>query len=180
MGTSATTGAARILTSDAGSGRAPAGLVVAALLAAILVSFVTAWPQPAGLRGWIAEVRDGDDDWGWGLLSADAHRAYNGDSGRYAADMAAVDWGSLDLGDPVDTWSDDGFVQVVAELRSEPATVPRFLLERGIVSGVCNGETPVAIRVYEDRRLFQGSTFGYSGMTGGQSRCNDAFVDPAE
>jgi hypothetical protein len=173
MRTSTSTGEVRTSTSQARS--QPAKAIAAALLVAIAVALVIGWPAPGGFRAWIAEARDGDDDWGWDLLSTDAHRTYDGDRDAYAFDMAAVDWRSLDLGDPVDTWSDDGFVQVVAELRSEPVTVPAFLLERGIVSGVCDGEKPVAIRVYEDRRLFQGSTFGYSGMTGGQGRCNDAF-----
>jgi hypothetical protein len=53
--------------------------------------------------------------------------------------------------------------------------VPRFLLERGIVHGICDGEAPVAIAVYEDRRLFAGGRLDLSGEPGSQARCNDAF-----
>lgn len=156
--------------------QAPIAIAVVVVAAAIVVG----WPQPGGLRAWLAEVRDGDADWGWELLGPAAQAAYRNDPAAYAADAARADWAGLDLGPAEDTWSDDGFVHVRAELRSDPAWVPAFLFERRIVHGVCDGRRPVAIGAYEDRRPFQGGAFGGGGLTGGQVDCNAAFTDPGE
>lgn len=98
----------------------------------------------------------------------------------YLAEVTTAEWASLDLGPALDVWSDDSFVRVEAELRSDPTTVPAFLLDRRIVHGVCEGGQPIAIGVYEDRRPFQGGAFGGGGLTGGQRRCNAAFTDAGE
>jgi len=156
-----------------------------ALVAVVLVVVVAGAalfairPQSGGFRAWLAEARDGDSEWGWDLLSSEAQRAYDGDRDAYLADMAAVDWAVLDLGNPADVWSDDGFVRVEAELRSESTTVPAFLLDRLIIHGVCDGAEPNAIGVFEDRRPFQGRKFHGGGLTGGQRRCNAAFGEPS-
>lgn len=154
-----------------------ASILASVVLAAVLAGLVALFPEPGGLRGWIAEVRDRDNDWGWDHLSAEAQRTYGGGRSAYNADMAAADWAALDLGEPRDVWSDDGFVQVEAELRSNPTTVPAFLLERRIVHGVCDGREPTAIGVYEDHRPFQSHKFSGGGLSGGQTRCNAAFTD---
>ena len=113
-------------------------------------------------------------------MSSEAQRAYDGDLDAYLVDMAAADWAALDLGSPADAWSDDGFVSVEAELRSDSTTVPAFLLDRRIVHGVCDGSEPKAIGVFEDRRPLQGSKFGGGGVTGSQARCNAVFGDAGE
>ncbi len=156
----------------------PRGLVAILVVTAVAV-VVALVAQPSGFRGWLAEARDGDDDWGWDLLAEQARDAYNGDRDAYLADMRRADWAALDLGDPVDVWSDDGFFHVQAELHSDPATVPAFLLERRIIHGVCHppGNRPTAIGVFEDRRMFQGGTWGGGGLSGTQIRCNAAFTD---
>jgi hypothetical protein len=105
----------------------------AALIAIVLVAGVAAvvlWPQPGAFRAWLVEVRDGDDEWGWELLDAEARAEYGNDRAVYIADVATADWASLDLGPATEVWSKDGFVRIEAELRSDPATVPVFLLER--------------------------------------------------
>lgn len=155
-------------------------VLIVIVLVLVAVGIVAAWPQPAGLRAWIAEVRDEDDDWGWDLLGAEAQAEYRGDQDAYLADMIAADWEALDLGPATDVWSDDGFFHVQAELQSDPTTVPAFLFDRRIVHGVCDGHRPVAIGVYEDRRPFQGNAFGGGGLSGGQRRCNAAFTDAGE
>ena len=153
------------------------GVLLAVVLVVVAAALVAAWPQPRGFGAWITEVRDGDDDWGWDLLGAEAQGAYDGNRGAYVADMSEADWAALDLGSPVDVWSDDGFVRVEAELQSDPTAVPVFLLDRRIVHGVCDGRQPIAIGVFEDRRPFQGGAFGGGGLTGGQRQCNAAFTD---
>ncbi len=156
------------------------GALVAVVLVVIAAALFAIRPQPGGFRAWIAEARDGDSEWGWDLLSSEAQRAYDGDLDAYLVDMAAADWAALDLGSPADAWSDDGFVSVEAELRSDSTTVPAFLLDRRIVHGVCDGAEPKAIGVFEDRRPFQGRKFGGGGVTGSQARCNAAFSEPGE
>ena len=155
-------------------------VLIAIVLVVIAAAIVAAWPQAGGFRAWLSEVRDGDDDWGWDLLGAEAQAEYQGGQDAYLADMTAADWQGLDLGPAMDVWSDDGFVLVQAELRSDATTVPAFLLDRRIVHGVCDGRRPIAIGVYEDRRPFQGSAFGGGGLTGGQRRCNAALTDAGE
>lgn len=155
-------------------------ILLTVALVALGAALVAAWPRPGGFSTWIAEARDGDDDWGWDLLSTEAHGSYAGDRDAYVADMRAADWGALELGPPVVRWSDDGFAHVIAELRSDPTTVPALLIHRRIVHGVCDGARPTAIGVYEDRRPFQGSAFGGGGETGGQRRCNRAFPGAGE
>ena len=156
----------------------------AVLLAVVLVmggaAFVAAWPQPGGFRAWMAEVRDADDDWGWDLLGAEAQGAYGGNRDAYVADMTAADWENLDLGPAVTVRSHDGFIQVEAELRSDPTTVPAFLFERQITHGVCDDGQPIALGVFEDRRPFQLGAFNGAGLTGSQQRCNTAFTDIGE
>jgi hypothetical protein len=152
----------------------------AALIAIVLVAGVAAvvlWPQPGAFRAWLVEVRDGDDEWGWELLDAEARAEYGNDRAVYIADVATADWASLDLGPATEVWSKDGFVRIEAELRSDPATVPVFLLERRIVHGVCEGRQPVGIGAYEDRRPFQSGGFGGGGLSGGGRMCNAAFTD---
>lgn len=155
-------------------------VMVTIVLVAVVAALVAASPQPGGFRAWIAEVRDGDNDWGWDLLDADARSRYDDDRDAYLADMIAADWEGLDLGPAVDVWSDDGFVQVQAELRSDPTSAPAFLLDRRLVHGVCDGRQPVGIGVYEDRRPFQGGAFGGGGLTGGQRHCHAAFADRSD
>lgn len=154
--------------------------LVAVALVVIVAALLAMRPQPGGFSAWIAEARDGDNEWGWDLLSSEAQSAYDGDRDAYFADMAAADWAALDLGPPVEMWSEDGFVNVEAELRSDPATVPEFLLDRRIVHGVCDGAQPRAIGVFEDRRPLQRSKFHGGGHTGGQVRCNAAFGEAGD
>ena len=149
--------------------------LVAVALVVLVAALFAIRPQPGGFSAWIAEARDGDSEWGWDLLSSETQGAYDDDRDAYIADMVAADWAALDLGFPADVWSDDGFVSVEAELRSDPATVPAFLLDRRIVRGVCDGAEPRAIGVFEDHRPFQGSKFYGGGVTGSQARCNAAF-----
>ena len=158
------------------------GAVVAVALVglAVAAALVASRPNPSGFRARIAEFRDGDDDWGWEHHGAEAHDAYNSDRGAYVADMRAADWTVLVLGPPVDVWSDDGFVSVVSELQSSPATVPRFLLDRRIVHGVCHDGRPIGIGAYDDRRLFEDGVFNGGGLTGGQRRCNAAFINAGQ
>lgn len=156
------------------------GALVAVVLVVVAAALFATRPQPGGFRAWIAEARDGDSEWGWDLLSSETQRAYDGDLDAYLVEMAAADWAALDLGSPADVWSDDGFVSVEAELRSDSTTVPAFLLDRRIVRGVCHGAEPKAIGVFEDRRPFQGSKFDGGGVTGSQARCNAAFGEPGE
>ena len=153
-----------------------ASILGSVVLVAVLAGLFALLPESRGLRGWIAEVRDGDNDWGWDLLSAETQLTYGGGRDAYNADMAAADWAALDLGMPQEVWSHDGFVQVEAEVRSDPTTVPAFLLERGVVHGVCDGREPTAIGVYEDRRPFQSYKFSGGGLSGSQARCNAAFM----
>jgi hypothetical protein len=172
---------ALLLSEDGGDMGNKTGALVAVVLVVVAAAALFAIrPQPGGFRAWIAEAGDGDSEWGWALLSSEAQRAYDGDRDAYLADMAAVDWAVLDLGYPADVWSDDGFVRVVAELRSDSTTVPAFLLDRRIVHGVCDGSEPKAIGVFEDRRPLQGSKFGGGGVTGSQARCNAVFGDAGE
>ncbi len=133
--------------------------------------------QPGGFRSWLTDVRSGDGDRGWSHLGDGIRNAYDGDLDAYRADVTAVDWSLLRLGPPVDVWRDDGFVRVEAPLLSPPHTVPRFLIERRIVHGVCDqGGRPIGIGVYEDRRPFAWNRFEAGGVTGGQARCNAAFA----
>jgi hypothetical protein len=158
------------------------GAVVAIILVGLVaaVAVIASRPQPSGFRTWIAEIRDGDDDWGWELLGAEARDAYGGDRGAYLADMRAADWTALVLGPPADVWSDDGFVRVVSELGSDPTSVPRFLFDRRIVHGECDEGQPFGLGAYEDRRLFEDGVFSGGGLTGGQARCNRAFTSVHE
>lgn len=152
--------------------------VLTAVFLVALALAVAAWPRdPGGLRGWLAEVRDGDDDWGWDFISTYAQTAYQGGAAAYAEDMAAVDWEALELGTPVEVWSDDGVALLQAELLSDPSTVPAFLVERGIVKGVCEDGEPTGIWVIEDRGLLQEQRFGTGGTTGTQRRCDATFAD---
>lgn len=154
-----------------------ANVLIAIVLVVVAAAIVLAWPQPGGFRIWLAEVRDGDDDWGWDLLAAETQREYRNDPDAYLADVAAADWARLDLGPAVEMWADGGFVRVQAELRSDPTTVPAFLFDRRIVHGVCDSRQPIAIGVYEDRRPFQAGAFGGGGVTGSQRQCQGAFAD---
>lgn len=166
------------------SGRRLAAAVVAAIL--LGAGVVAVMPQlslgGSGFRDWLAEVSDEQDaDRGWHLV-ADWVRedTYGGDLDAYLADVTAADWDALRLETPIDAWSDDGFVEVTANLLSAPDTVPQFLLARHIVHGTCSpGGRPVGIGAYENRRPFRTDGFGAGGLTGSQTRCNAAFA-PAE
>lgn len=151
------------------------GLLVAVAFVVIVTALFAFRPGTSSFVAWIAEARDGDSEWGWDMLSPEAHGAYDGDADAYFAEMAAVDWTALDLGAPMEIWTDDGFASVRAELRSDPSTVPTFLLDRRIVHGICDGAGPSAIGVFEDRRPFHGHVFDGGGVTGSQARCNVAF-----
>ena len=147
----------------------------AAAVTVILVGAVALAVMPrlslggSGFRGWLVEVTDSQDaDRGWHLV-ADWVRdeAYGGDLDSYLADVEAADWSVLHLDTPVDAWSDDGFVEVRANLLSDPDTVPKFLLARRIVHGVCNpGGRPGGIGAYENRRPFSSDGFAAGGLTG--------------
>lgn len=152
-------------------------MLAAAALCVVVAAVVAAgWlGESPGFRGWIDQVRDPTGSRGWEQLGDSIRAIYRDDLDAYLADVDAVDWSSLRLGPATDVWGDDGFAHVVAPLESAPSTVPRFLLERGIVHGVCDENGPVGIAVYEDRRPFAGGRFDLSGETGGQARCNDAF-----
>lgn len=151
-------------------------LVVAGVILLVAGVLVLA-PSGRGAFGdWLAEARDGDADRGWDLLGPEAQRAYAGNVDAYASDVDGADWGVLELGEPVDQWSDDGFTQVVMALRSAPATVPAFLFERRIVHAVCVDDAPTGIGAIEDRRPFGSWGFGGGGVTGSQRRCQAAFA----
>lgn len=152
-----------------------------ALLAGILVAPLIGVADLGGgsFSSWLGEVRGGDPDRGWSRLDEHTRATvYDNDRTRYLDEVMAVDWSTLDLEAPVRMWFDDGFARMEARLISAPATVPRFLFERGIVHGLCDGDVPVAIGAYEDRRLLGGGGFGGGGVTGTQARCNAAFIGP--
>lgn len=152
--------------------------MIAVFLLAVAVG-VFAWPrEPGGFRGWLAAVRDGDDDWGWDFISDQGQIGYRGGMAAYVEDMAAADWDALDLGTPVDVWSDDSFYSVEVQLHSDPATVPEFLLRWGIIRGVCDqDEQPIGIGAFEDRGPLRGQRFDGGGLSGYQGRCNAGFAD---
>ena len=159
--------------------RLAAAAVGAVLVGAIALAVMPQLPLGgSGFRDWLVEVTDSQDaDRGWHLVANWVRDdAYGGDLEAYLADVEAADWSLLHLDTPVDAWADEGFVEVRVNLLSDPATVPRFLLARHIVHGVCNsGGRPLAIGAYENRRPFSGDGFAAGGLTGSQTRCNAAF-----
>ncbi len=154
---------------------------VLTVLAGILVAPSLGIADPGGgsFSAWLREVRGDDPDRGWSRLDEHTRAtSYDNDRDAYLDEVMAADWSVLELEEPMRIWFDDGFARMEARLISAPATVPRFLFERGIVHGVCDGDAPVGIGAYEDRRFLGSGGFAGGGVTGGQARCNAAFLGP--
>lgn len=156
-------------------------LAVLAVLAGILVAPSLGIADLGGgsFAAWLTEVRGDDPDRSWSRLDEHTRAtSYGNDRDAYLDEVMVADWSALELEEPMRMWFDDGFARMEARLITAPATVPRFLFERGIVHGVCDGDAPVGIGVYEDRRFLGSGGFAGGGVTGGQAKCNAAFIGP--
>jgi hypothetical protein len=153
--------------------------VVSMVLALLLIWAWTIVTRPANrLEDWLEAVSGGAEDRGWSYLGSGAHvgGGFVGSREAYLADARSADWSEFRWGEPETVWTDDGFAHVVAPLRSEPSTVPRFILDRRLVHGICENGRPVAIGVYEDRSLFRPGGMGSGGLAGSGVECNALFT----
>ena len=153
-------------------------LLFGLLLLVWIVTAVTVVTRPANrFEDWLEAVSGGAGDRGWSYLGSDAHVAgFAGSREDYLADARAADWSKFRWGEPATVWTDDGFAHVVASLLSEPSTVPRFILDRRLVHGICEDGRPVAIGVYEDRSLFRPGGMAAGGLAGSGVECNALFT----
>ena len=154
-------------------------VVVSFIFAMLLIWMVTLVTRPANrFEDWLQAVSGGAEDYGWSYLGSDAHvTGYVGSRDSYLADARSADWSEFRWGEPETVWTDDGFAHVVAPLLSEPSTVPRFILDRRLVHGVCDERwRPVGIGVFEDRSFFRAGGMGGGGLTGSQAECNARFT----
>jgi hypothetical protein len=153
-------------------------VVVSFIVALLLIWIVTLVTRPANrFEDWLDAVSGGAQDYGWSYLGSDAHVAgFVGSREDYLADARSADWSEFRWGEPETAWTDDGFAHVVAPLLSEPSTVPRFILDRRLVHGICEDGRPFAIGVYEDRSLFRPGGMGGGGLAGSGVECNALFT----
>ncbi len=159
--------------------RRVSAVVVSFIVAVLLIWIVTLVTRPANrFEDWLDAASGGADDRGWSYLGSDAHVTGNvGSRDAYLADARSSDWSEFRWGEPETVWTDDGFAHVVAPLLSEPSTVPRFILDRRLVHGVCGEDgRPVGIGVFEDRSLFRAGGMGGGGLSGSQAKCNALFT----
>jgi len=154
------------------------------VVVALVVALVTTWAVAGGGRSgdrfdrWLNAVAGAEADRGWSYLSPDSREeAYAGDGEAYIQDAIAADWSGFEWTEPLEVWSDDGFARLEAGLLSPPSSVPPFLFERRLIHGICIDGLPVAIGVYDDRRLLQAGGLGGGGLTGSGAACNRRFTD---
>ncbi|HEV8252449.1 MAG TPA: hypothetical protein VGQ66_03625 [Candidatus Limnocylindria bacterium] len=148
--------------------------------AALGLSGCLASPPQDRLEGYLRAVAGGEPDRGWQYL-AEATReiAYQSDKAAYVADAAAADWEAFRWSPPTVLYADDGFSYVSVRLTSGAASVPRFLIARWLLNGICEGNTfePVGLAVMLRDSGESGIAAG--GWTGSQVRCNRRFVGDA-
>jgi hypothetical protein len=137
------------------------------------------WPD-ARFAAFLRAAAGGDQDRGWSFVSdLVGDLSYNNDRAAYLLDAAAADWAAFRWAEPETRWSDDGIASVEAELLSPPSTVPAFLIQNGIVHGICVDGGPTAIGVFALENPFA-RDFGAGGLTGSQKACNAQFIGDAE
>lgn len=125
---------------------------------------------------YLRAVAGDEADRGWSYLDETTREwSYANDLDAYMRDASVADWSAFKWAPPTRGWTDDGFSHVTAELLSAPESVPRFLIMRRLVHGVCRDGEAVGIGAYVDSRPFAGDVLGGGGETGGQRICNNLF-----
>ncbi|MEO6295145.1 MAG: hypothetical protein ABIP01_04325 [Candidatus Limnocylindria bacterium] len=152
--------------------------IVSIGLMLLLVWIVTIVTRPANrFDDWLRAAAGGEEDRGWQYLGVDTHdTSYHGDRHAYLEEARAADWSQFEWDEPEVRWTDDGFAHVEAGLLSTGSSVPRFVIDRQLIHGICDHSRPVGIGVFEDRRLFHAGGLGGGGVTGSGAECNALFT----
>lgn len=132
------------------------------------------------LARYLRAAAGADEDRGWQYLGASRDSAYGGHRERYVAEAAAADWDAMQWSALPVVWEDDGVSKAEVWLESPPDTVPPFLIERGLVHGVCRGSRPgFGLGAYVLSPWFGQADMGGGGLNGSTMECNSKFIGDA-
>lgn len=132
---------------QAGTSAMPArsGFILAGLAVVLLASgclFVPRDPTAAeaAVQSWLTALTTKDGETAWlQIAPATQQRVYGGDRERFAAEVAAADWGAMqwEIPDPP-AWTDAFWIAEI-DLPHGVSSVPGFLLDNGLVAPVRAG-----------------------------------------
>lgn len=127
---------------------------------------------------WVQALAEPSGDRGWSQLSPETQLSvYGGDPQRYWADLDTVDWSSV-VWAPAFGYVDDGrFYSGIVSLLSHPSTLPRVLVERGLVGPFCVDDLPYGIQITMLVGWFTQPRIEASARAGSADRCAAAFDD---
>lgn len=151
-------------------------LVVGAGLAVVRGAPTTAGSADESVDRWVQALAEPSGDRGWSLLSPETQvSVYSGDPERYRADLDTVEWSSV-VWAPAFGYVDDGrFYSGSVSLLSHPSTLPRVLVERGLVGPFCIDDLPYGIHVTMLVGWFTPPRIEASAHAGSADRCAAAF-----
>lgn len=123
-------------------------LVVGAGVVVVRGAPTTAGSADELVDRWVQALAEPSGDRGWSLLSPETQvSVYGGDPERYRADLDTVVWAPV-VWAPAFGYVDDGrFYSGSVSLLSHPSTLPRVLVERGLVGPFCIDDLPYGIHV---------------------------------
>jgi hypothetical protein len=126
---------------------------------------------------WLDAMAGSSADRGWHYLSTEAQsEGYGGDESAYVADVRAVDWGAVRLGQALGRTTDYGFVFAYIPVLSDPRTLPHFLVERDLVAATCGDRAAIQIFAQVPSAWFQSPWLArVNNETGSAGACEDLF-----
>ncbi len=128
---------------------------------------------------WLAEMAVPSGDRGWSSLSPEAQSMiYSDKPEEYWSDLEQVDWTKVAWAPAVGFVDDGVFYSGNAWLRSHPSTLPRFLVERGLVTPSCVDDMPFGIHLQMRVGWFMPSRIApLIGKAGDADPCAIAFAE---
>jgi hypothetical protein len=146
-------------------------LTTAALLVifgVVALTFARISPPAEQVEAYLRAVSGGEPDRGWHYLSETARYLYGGDQEQYVEEASAADWTAFRWSHASIAHSDDGLAQVEVGLLSLPSSVPRFLIEKRLMSGWCPNGTATGLAAGVDARLFGDGSISGLGLVAGR------------